>query len=58
MDVPRLQVESELQLQAYATAMAAPDPSHICDLCYNLWQCQILHLLSKARDQACILKKC
>ena len=32
MDVPRLGVESELQLPAYTTASAAPDPSHICGL--------------------------
>ena len=32
MQVPRLGVESELQLQAYTTAMAMPDPSHIYDL--------------------------
>ena len=29
---PRLGVESELQLPTYATAIAMPDPSHICDL--------------------------
>ena len=32
MDVPRLGVESELQLPAYTTATAMPDPSHICNL--------------------------
>ena len=32
MEVPRLGVESELQLPAYATATAMTDPSHICDL--------------------------
>ena len=31
-EVPRLGVESELQLWAYATAIAAWDPSRICDL--------------------------
>ena len=30
MEVPRLGVQSELQLMAYATATATPDPSHIC----------------------------
>ena len=32
MDVPRLGVESELQLLAYTTATATPDPSCVCDL--------------------------
>jgi len=48
MEVPRLGVESELQLPAYATAM--PDPSHICDLHHKSWQRQILNPLSEARD--------
>ena len=30
MEVPRLGVESELQLLAYATATATWDPSHVC----------------------------
>ena len=30
MEVPRLGVESELQLLVYATAI--PDQSHVCDL--------------------------
>ena len=34
-EVPRPRVESELPLLAYATAMAKPDPSHICDLCHS-----------------------
>ena len=50
VEVPRLGVESELQLQACATAMAMPNLSHICDLCYSLWQCLMLNPLSKARD--------
>ena len=29
MEVPRLGVEAELQLPAYTTATATPDPSHI-----------------------------
>ena len=33
MEVPRLGVESELQLPAYATVTETPDPSHMCDLC-------------------------
>ena len=32
MEVPRLRVESELQLLVYATATAPPDPSRVCDL--------------------------
>ena len=31
-EVPKLQVKLELQLPAYTTATAMPDPSHICDL--------------------------
>ena len=49
MEVPRLGVESELQLQAYVTARATPNLSHICDLCCSLQQSQILNSLSKAR---------
>ena len=32
MEVPRLGVELELQLLAFATATAMPDPSHVCNL--------------------------
>ena len=32
MEVPRQGDESELQLQAYTTATATQDPSHVCDL--------------------------
>ena len=52
MEVPRLRVESELQLLAYATATATWDPSHICDLRCSSQQHWILNPLSKARDQA------
>ena len=55
MEVPRLGVESELHLLAYAIATATPDLSHICSLQHSLWQCQILNLLSKAWDQTQIL---
>ena len=41
MEVPRLGVQLELQLQAYATTTAMLDPSHIINLCHSLWQCQI-----------------
>ena len=50
MEVPRLGVESELQLSAYTTATATWDPSHICDLHHSSQQCQILNPQSQARD--------
>ena len=52
IEVPRLEVESELQLQAYATATAIWDPDCIRDLHHSFRQCQILNLLSEARDWA------
>ena len=55
MEVPGLWVESELQLLAYATAMAMLDPSCICHLHHSLWQGWILNLLSKAKDQTHVL---
>ena len=55
MEVPRLEIEMELQLPAYATATAIPDPSHFCNLQYSSWQCWILTPLSRARDRTCIL---
>ena len=55
MEVPRLWVESELQVPAYTTATAAPDLSHICNLCHSLRQCRILNSLSEAGDPARIL---
>ena len=55
MEVPRLGVESELQLLAYATATATPDQSHVCDLHHNSWQCWIFNPLSETRDQTYIL---
>ena len=36
MEVPRLGTELELQLPAYTTATATPDPSHVCDLAARL----------------------
>ena len=38
-----LGIEQELQLQAYATVTATPDPSCICNLCWSLQQCLILN---------------
>ena len=55
MEVPRLGAESELQLLAYTTATAKPDPSHVCNLHRSLRQCWILNLLNEVRDQTCIL---
>ena len=48
MEIPRLGVESKLQLLAYATATPMPDPSGVCNLDHSSLQRQI-HL-SKARD--------
>ena len=45
----------ELQLQAYATATAAQDPSHVSDLHHSSQQHQILDPLSQARDRTYIL---
>ena len=55
MEVPRLGVRSEWHLPAYATDTATWDLSHVCDLHHGSWQCQILNLLSKARDWTHIL---
>ena len=55
MEVPRLGVESELQLPGYAMATATPGLSQIFDLHQSSWQCQILKPLSEARDPTCIL---
>ena len=55
MEIPRLGFESELQLLAYSTATAIPDPSPICNLYHNSGQCRILNPLSEARDQTCLL---
>ena len=55
VEVPRLGVQSELQLRAYARATAMPDPSHVCDLHHSSQQHWILNPLRKARDGTCIL---
>ena len=55
VEVPRLGVKSELQLQVYTTATATPDPSCICNLHHSLQQHWILNPLSKARDGTHIL---
>ena len=51
VEVPRLGVKLELQLQAHVTARAMQDLSHD----HSSWQCQILDLLSEARDRIHIL---
>ena len=50
MEVPRLGVNSELQLLAYTTATAVQDPSHVCDLHHSSHQHRILNPLGEARD--------
>ena len=55
MEVPRLGVKSELQLPAYTTATATPDPSPVCDLPHSSGQRRILNSLSEARDQTRVL---
>ena len=51
--IPRLGVESEPQMTAYATAIQ--DLSHVCDLYHSSRQCQTLNPLSRARDENHIL---
>ena len=55
MEVPRLGIDSALQLPACTPATATPDPSHICHRCHSLWQRQILNPLSGAGDGTRIL---
>ena len=55
MEVPRLGVKEELQLQAYTTAIAMSDPSHICELHHGSLQCGILNPLRESRDGTHIL---
>ena len=54
MEVPRIGVESELQLPAYTTATSTPDPSRIFDVHHNSHQHQVINPLSNARDWSCI----
>ena len=51
MEVPKLGFKFELQLPAYATATATPDPSHVYDLHLSSWQHQILDPLSEVEDR-------
>ena len=55
MEVPRLEVELELQLLAYAIATATRRLSGIYDLHHSSEQCQILNPLSEFRDQTWVL---
>ena len=55
IEVPRLGVKSELQLSAYTTVTATPDPSHACDLHHSSQQGRILSSMSEARDQTRVL---
>ena len=50
MGVPRLEVKSQLQLTASATAKATQDPNRICNLHHSSQQHWILNPLSEARD--------
>ena len=51
LEVPRLGVILESQLQACATATATVGLSHICDLHHNFRQHWVLNPLNKARDR-------
>ena len=55
MEVPRLGVESKLQLLGYTTATAVSDLSCIYDLHQSSCQRQILIPLSEARGRTCVL---
>ena len=44
-----------IEAEVYSTAMATPDPSHICELCCSFCQSWILNPLSDARDRTFIL---
>ena len=49
IEVPRLGAESELQLLAYTTATATPDPNCVCNMHHSSGQHWILNLWSEAR---------
>ena len=51
VEVPRLGVQSELQLLSFATATATSETSCICHLYHSLRQCWILKPLSRAGDR-------
>ena len=51
MEVPRLGVQSELQMLNYTTATATPDPSCVCDPHHSSGPHWVLNPLSEIRDQ-------
>ena len=55
MEIPRIGVELELQMPAYATVTATRDPSCISNLYHSSQQCWIPDPLNKAMDWTCIL---
>ena len=55
MEIPRVEVKSELELPAYARATATQDLSHIYNLHHSSGHGWILNPLSEARDQNHIL---
>ena len=50
MEVPRLGVQSELQLPATGIATAMQNLSRVCNLHHGSWQRLIFNPLSQARD--------
>ena len=54
-EVPRLGINSELQLPAYTTAKATRGPSHVCDLHHSSHQLWILNPPSETRDRTASL---
>ena len=50
MEIPRLGVQSDLQLPAYITVTTMWDLSRVFDLHHSSWQRGILNPLSEARD--------
>ena len=55
VEIPRLGVESELQLPGYTTAIAMQDPSHIFNLYHSSWQCWLPDPMTEARNWTHIL---
>ena len=55
MEIPRLGMESEIQLLAHTTTRAMPDLRHTCNLHHGSWQCHIPDPTSEARDWTHIL---
>ena len=55
MEVPKPGIKLELQPPAYATTIAMPDPSPMCELHHSPGQRQTLNPLNEARDRTRIL---